>query len=41
VDVGARRGEKRNSKFIWTAIIEDKGEKVVTFEVGDRDEETF
>ena len=39
--VGARRGEKRNSKFIWTAIIEDKGKKVVTFEVGDRDEETF
>ncbi|GAB6076044.1 hypothetical protein JCM12825_09220 [Desulfurobacterium crinifex] len=27
--------------FVWTAVIEDRGRKTVTFEVGNRDEETF
>jgi len=40
--VGARRGAKRNSYWVWTAVIEvENGEEVVTFEVGKRDEETF
>ena len=40
--VGARKGVKRNSYWVWTAVIEvEDGEEVVTFEVGNRDEETF
>ena len=40
--VGARGGAKRNSYWVWTAVIEvEDGEEVVTFEVGNRDEETF
>ncbi|MEO2083668.1 MAG: helix-turn-helix domain-containing protein [Desulfurobacteriaceae bacterium] len=39
--VGARRGEKRNSKYIWTAVIGDGKEEIFTFEVGERDEGTF
>jgi len=40
--VGARRKEKRNSVFIWTAWIKPKDrEGIFTFEVGKRDEETF
>jgi len=39
--VGARRGEKRNSKYIWTAVIRDGKEEIFTFEVGERDEGTF
>ena len=33
---------EKNSYWVWTAVIEvEDGEKVVTFEVGKRDEETF
>lgn len=40
--VGARKGDKRNSCWIWTAVVDvGEGEKIVTFEVGKRDEETF
>ena len=39
--VNARRREKRNSKWIWTAIIKEGGKELITYEVGDRDEETF
>ena len=36
--VGARKGDKRNSIWIWTAVLD--GKKMI-FEVGDRSEETF
>ena len=36
--VGARKGDKRNSIWIWTAVLD--GKKVI-FQVGDRSEETF
>ncbi|GAB6075479.1 hypothetical protein JCM12825_03570 [Desulfurobacterium crinifex] len=39
--VGVRRGEKRNSKYIWTAVIRDGDQEIVTYEIGDRDEVTF
>ncbi len=40
--VEARKGDKRNSCWIWTAVVDvGEGEKIVTFEVGKRDEETF
>ncbi|WP_459895982.1 hypothetical protein [Desulfurobacterium crinifex] len=32
---------KNLALFVWTAVIEDRGRKTVTFEVGNRDEETF
>ena len=36
--VGARKGKKRNSVWIWTAVLD--GKKVI-FQVGDRSEESF
>ena len=37
-----RKGKNRNSKWIWTAVIEtEKGDIKNMFEVGDRDEKTF
>ena len=40
--VGARKGEKRNSVWIWTAVVEERnGERWSDFEVGNRDRETF
>ncbi len=36
-----RRGKKRNSKWIWTAVIEYGEIRLITYEVGNRDEETF
>ena len=37
-----RKGEKRNSKWIWTAVVElERGNRKCLFEVGDRQEETF
>ena len=40
--VGARKGKKRNSVYIWTACIKTKdNKKIVTFYVGKRDEESF
>ena len=40
--VGARRGGKRRSVWIWTAVVvEANGERWLDFEVGGRDEGTF
>lgn len=40
--VGSRRKGKRNSVWIWTAVVEEMdGGRWVDFEVGDRSEETF
>lgn len=39
--VKARRGKKRNSKYIWTAVISYEEQELFTYEVGNRDEETF
>lgn len=40
--VGARRGEKRNSMWIWTAVVEEEdGSRWVDYEIGGRDEATF
>ena len=40
--VGVRRGEKRNSVWIWTAVVEEaNGERWSDFEVGSRERETF
>ncbi len=40
--VGARRGKKRRSVWIWTAVVEEKdGERWADFEVGSRERETF
>lgn len=40
--VGARKEPKRNSVWIWTAVIEwEDGSREMRFEVGKRDEETF
>ena len=39
---GARRGEKREECWVWTAVVrEADGSRWVDFEVGDRSEETF
>ena len=39
---GARRGAKRNSRWIWTAVAEDAlGNRWNDFEVGDRSESTL
>ena len=39
---GARRGEKRESWWIWTAVVEEiDGRRGVDFEVGDRSANTF
>ena len=40
--VGARRGEKRQEAWIWTAVVEEAdGKRWGCFQVGDRSEETF
>lgn len=40
--VGSRRKGKRNSVWIWTAVVEEEdGSKWMDYEVGDRGEETF
>ena len=37
-----RRGSRRNSQWIWTAVVEwENGSRSVDFEVGDRSEKTF
>ena len=39
---GVRRGERRESWWIWTAVVAEKdGRRWVDFEVGDRSESTF
>ena len=39
---GARRGDKRNSRWIWTAVVEERnGNRWMDFEVGDMSETTF
>ena len=40
--VGSRRRGKRNSVWIWTAVVEEEdGSKWMDYEVGDRSEKTF
>ena len=40
--VSVRRGVRRNSVWIWTAVVEDAdGSKWMDYEVGGRDESTF
>ena len=40
--VGSRRGGRRNSVWIWTAVVEEvDGSRWYDYEVGDRSEETF
>ena len=37
-----RRKEKRNSVWVWTAVVEERdGSRWMDFEVGGRDEATF
>ena len=39
---GIRKGKNRNSKWIWTAVVElENGYRKHLFEIGDRNEETF
>ena len=39
---GARKGEKRNDLWVWTAVVEERdGSRWMDFKVGDRDEATF
>jgi len=40
--VGVRRGERRRSVWIWTAVVEESdGERWMDFEVGGRERQTF
>ncbi len=40
--VGVRKGERRRSVWIWTAVVEENdGERWADFEVGSRESETF
>ncbi len=40
--LGARREEKRNDLWVWTAVVEERdGSRWIDFEVGGRDEATF
>ena len=40
--VGVRKGERRRSVWIWTAVVEENdGERWADFEVGSRGSETF
>ena len=40
--LGARKAEKRNDLWVWTAVVEERdGSRWIDFEVGGRDESTF
>ena len=40
--MGARKAEKRNALWVWTAVVEERdGSRWIDFEVGDRSEATF
>ena len=40
--MGARKEEKRNALWVWTAVVEERdGSRGIDFEVGGRDESTF
>ena len=40
--LGARKEEKRNDLWVWTAVVEERdGSRWMDFEVGGRDESTF
>ena len=40
--LGARKAEKRNDLWVWTAVVEERdGSRWIDFEVGGRDEATF
>ena len=40
--LGARKAEKRNALWVWTAVLEERdGSRWMDFEVGGRDEATF
>ena len=40
--LGARKAEKRNDLWVWTAVVEERdGSRWMDFEVGGRDESTF
>ena len=40
--MGARKAEKRNGLWVWTAVVEERdGSRWMDFEVGSRDEATF
>ena len=40
--LGARKAEKRNDLWVWTAVVEERdGSRWMDFEVGGRDEATF
>ena len=40
--LGARKGEKRNDLWVWTAVVEERdGSRWMDFETGGRDESTF
>ena len=40
--LGARKAEKRNALWVWTAVVEERdGSRWMDFEVGGRDEATF
>ena len=40
--LGARKGEKRNDLWVWTAVVEERdGSRWMDFEAGGRDESTF
>ena len=40
--MGARKEEKRNALWVWTAVVEERdGSRWMDFEVGGGDESTF
>ena len=40
--MSARKGEKRNDLWVWTAVVEERdGSRRMDFEAGGRDESTF